>query len=324
MCLFAVSQQLPAFKLSKAVEGKNRRQGLAHGLTLVTLRRKGEYRLAVKTPWGIMDVKETAKLLRMYSPSTMDDLLQNEDGPSLNELVNVASKSSAVQRTFFQEDDLEYGPVVTRPEKIICVDMNYRKYLAEAAHPLPKEPALFNKYNNALNCHYGTIQLPLEAAKKYDYGVELVIVMGREAKKVKEVDALSYVAGYCVGNDFCARDKLEMGGPWMMGKTVDQFAPIGPYLITADQINPDNLMLECRVNGQTCQSSHTRDLIFNSSQIISYISRYITLKPGDIIFTGTPEGVIQNKPKDRQNWLKPGDKIACSVEKLGELVFHLV
>src|SRR5258708_23446155 len=110
----------------------------------------------------------------------------------------------------------------------------------------------------------------------------------------------------------------------MIGKTPDQFAPLGPYTVTADQIDPDNLKVECGNSGEHRQSSNTSDMIFNSKQIISYISRHITLKPGDIIFTGTPEGVIQGKPKDKQVWLKPGDKIACSLEKLGELKFDLV
>ena len=151
-----------------------------------------------------------------------------------------------------------------------------------------------------------------------------MIVIGKTAKNVSEADALSYVAGYCTGNDFSARDlQFDTGGQWLVGKTLDQFAPVGPYLVTADQVNPDKLKIECRVNGETRQSSNTDDFIFNTAQIV-YISRYITLKPGDIIFTGTPEGVILGYPKDRQVWLKAGDKIACSVEKLGELRFELV
>ncbi len=110
----------------------------------------------------------------------------------------------------------------------------------------------------------------------------------------------------------------------MIGKTPDQFAPLGPYMVTADQINPDNLKIECRVNGETRQSSNTSDFIFNSRQLIAFISKFITMKPGDIIFTGTPEGVIVGHPKEKQVWLKPGDKIACSLEKLGELKFELV
>ncbi len=300
-------------------------RGLATGLTLLNMRRDGGYHLGVKTSKGVLDAGEAARLLHMHAPATTDDLLQNEDGPSLNALVDAASKSSAAQKAFLKEENIEYGPAVTRPEKIVCVGLNYRRHAAEIGAPVPKQPVLFNKYNNALNYHGGTIKLPVDAAKKFDYEVELVMVIGKQAKNVTEADALTYVAGYCTGNDFTARDlQLETGGQWMVGKTPDQFAPLGPYLVTADQIDPDNLKLECRANGETRQSSNTSDMIFNTRQIIAYISRVITLRPGDIIFTGTPQGVIQGMAKDKQVWLKPGDKIACSLEKLGELRFDLV
>lgn len=302
-----------------------RPRGIARGLTLLNIRRNGAYALGVKTEKGILVVSEAAKALRMHAPADLDDLLQNEDGPSLNALVDAALKSSTVHGAFVKEESIEYGPIVTRPEKIVCVGLNYRKHAQEVGSPIPKAPVLFSKFNVALNHHNGTIKLPVEVAKKFDYEVELVIVIGKEAKNISEADALACVAGYCTGNDFTARDlQLETGGQWLIGKTPDQFAPLGPYMVTADQINPDNLHLECRVNGETRQSSNTNDFIFNSRQMISYISRHITLKPGDIIFTGTPEGVIQGKPKDQQVWLKAGDKIACSLEKLGELKFELV
>jgi 2-keto-4-pentenoate hydratase/2-oxohepta-3-ene-1,7-dioic acid hydratase in catechol pathway len=297
---------------------------MARGLTVLSIRRGTEYRLGVKNENGVLDVVQAAKILRMRAPATIDELLQNQDGPSLNALVDAAMKSQAAQKALLKEETIEFGPVVTRPEKIICVGLNYRQHAIEIGAPIPKQPVLFNKFNTALNHHNGTIKLPVEFATKFDYEVELVMAIGREAKVVNEADALSYVAGYATGNDFTARDlQLETGGQWMVGKTPDQFAPIGPYLVTADQIDPDNLKLECRVNGETRQSSNTSDFIFNARKMISYISRVITLKPGDIIFTGTPQGVIQGKPKDQQVWLKPGDKIACSLEKLGELKFEL-
>jgi 2-keto-4-pentenoate hydratase/2-oxohepta-3-ene-1,7-dioic acid hydratase in catechol pathway len=191
--------------------------------------------------------------------------------------------------------------------------------------PIPKQPVLFNKFNNTLNKHRGSIKLPVDVAKNFDHEVELVIVIGKEARSLGEADALSCVAGYATGNDFTARDlQLDTGGQWMVGKTPDQFAPLGPYLVTADQIDPDNLKIECRVNGETRQASNTNDFIFNSRQMVSYISRHLTLKPGDIIFTGTPEGVIQGKAPEKRVWLKAGDKVACSVERLGELAFDLV
>lgn len=309
---------------AEAKETGNRQRGMAKGLTLLTIRKNGEYRLGVKTDKGILDVPEAATLLKMPAPATMDDLLQHEDGPSLNALVDAALKSRAAQKAFVEEETIEYGPLVNNPEKIVCVGLNYRRHAQEIGQPIPKEPVLFSKFNVTLNRHNGTIKLPVEVAKKFDYEIEMVIVMGKQAKNVGEADALSYVAGYSTGNDFTARDlQLETGGQWLIGKTPDQFAPLGPYMITAEQIDPDNLKLECRVNGETRQSSNTSDMIANTRHMISYISRHITLRPGDIIFTGTPEGVIQGKPKDKQVWLKAGDKIACSVEKLGELKFDL-
>ncbi len=324
VCALAISGRLPA-ALAEAKVGATEARGMARGLTLLNIRRGADYRLGVKTEKGILDVVEAAKILHLHAPATIDDLLQNEEGPSLNAVVDAAVKSAAARKSFLKEETIEYGPVVTRPEKIVCVGLNYRQHALEIGSPIPKQPVLFNKFNTTLNHHNGTIKLPVDFAKKFDYEVEMVIAIGREAKMVNEADALSYVAGYATGNDFTARDlQLETGGQWMVGKTPDQFAPIGPYLVTADQIDPDNLKLECRVNGETRQSSNTNDFIFNTRKMISYISRVITLKPGDIIFTGTPQGVIQGKPKDQQVWLKPGDKIACSLEKLGELKFELV
>jgi 2-keto-4-pentenoate hydratase/2-oxohepta-3-ene-1,7-dioic acid hydratase in catechol pathway len=311
--------------LAKAGADAARPRGMARGLTVLNMRRDNEVRLGVKTDKGILDVQQAAKLLRMHAPVDIDGLLQHEDGPSLNALVDAAMKSPSARSAFIKEEGIQYGPIVTRPEKIVCVGLNYRKHAQEIGAPIPKEPVLFSKFNTTLNHHNGTIKLPVEVAKKFDYECELVIVLGREAHNVAEADALSYVAGYCTGNDFTARDlQLETGGQWLIGKTPDQFAPLGPYMVTADQIDPDNLKLECRVNGETRQSSNTSDMIANCRHMISYISRHITLRPGDIIFTGTPEGVIQGKPKDQQVWLKAGDKIACSLEKLGELKFDLV
>ncbi len=299
-------------------------KGMARGLTLLTFRQGDELRLGVKTEAGVLDVKQAAALLRMAAPTTMDELLQNEDGPRLEALVAAAARSPAAKKALIAESAIRYGPLVSRPGKIVCVGLNYKKHAEEVKQPIPKQPVLFAKFNNTLNAHRGTIQLPVDVAKNFDYEVELVIVMGRQAKRVTEADALTHVAGYCTGNDFTARDlQFETGGQWLPGKTPDQFAPLGPYLVTADQVDPDDLAIECRVNGETRQSSHTSDFIFNSRQMVSYISRILTLEPGDIIFTGTPEGVIQGKPPDKRVWLKAGDKLACSLARLGELTFEL-
>ncbi len=147
----------------------------------------------------------------------------------------------------------------------------------------------------------------------------------RQARNVSEADALDHVAGYAIGHDFSARDlQLETGGQWMVGKTLDGFAPIGPYFVSADLVgDPNNLAIETRVNGEVRQSDNTRNFIFNTQTMIAYMSRIFSLEPGDIIFTGTPSGVILGMPKEKQVWLKAGDRIESSIEKLGVLKFDL-
>lgn len=299
-------------------------QGMAKGQTLLTFRDGDVDRLGVKTGRGVLDVAAAASLLDMYAPATMDDLLQNEDGPSLQAVVDASLASNSVQAAFREESTLEYGPLVSRPDKIVCVGLNYRKHAEEIGVVVPKFPVLFNKFNTSLNRHKGTVKLPVDLATQFDYEVELVIVIGRRASRVREADALSYVAGYATGNDLTARDLQNERVQWMIGKALDQFAPVGPYMVTAEQIEPDNLAIECRVNGETRQSSNTSDFVCKTRGIISYISNYFTLKPGDLIYTGTPHGVIQGMPVSERVWLKPGDKLACSLEKLGELTFDLV
>ena len=212
---------------------------------------------------------------------------------------------------------------MTNPEKIVCIGLNYRRHAAETGNPVPKMPILFNKFNTALNNHGGTIGVSEEDARNFDYEAELVIVIGRTARSVSEADAANYIFGYCVGNDFTARDLQSRSSQWMLGKTLDGSGPLGPWLVTADQVDGDNLKIECRVNGKVVQSSNTSDMVFNCRQLVSYVSRYMTLKPGDIIFTGTPEGVIAGKKKEEQVWLKAGDKLVTSIEKLGDLAFTL-
>ena len=184
---------------------------------------------------------------------------------------------------------------------------------------IPASPVLFSKFNNALSAHKATIQIP-PSATKVDYEVELVIVIGKTIHNVSPAEALSCVFGYATGNDLSDRGAQFKTSQWLLGKTCDGFAPVGPYIVTADEIpNPDQLHLECRVNGEVRQSSNTSDMIFNCATLISYISHYMTLQPGDLIFTGTPEGVIVGYPEEKQVWLKAGDEIVSAVEGLGEL-----
>jgi 2-keto-4-pentenoate hydratase/2-oxohepta-3-ene-1,7-dioic acid hydratase in catechol pathway len=295
---------------------------MPRNMTLLNLRTAAGPRLGVKLPKGILDVAAAAANYKLPAPLDTDDLLQNGKGGMLAKLVAAAADGPA--SLFLQESAIQHAPLVTRPEKIIMMGFNYRRHAAETNTPIPKNPILFNKFNNALNHHGGTIALPTKTATQFDYEVELVIVFGRECRNVSEADALNYVAGYCTGNDFSARDMQYLTTQFMIGKTFDGFAPLGPHLVTSDLVgDPNSLRLECRVNGEQRQDWNTNDMIFNCRQMISFASKMMTIKPGDILYTGTPHGVVFGKPKGEQVWLKPGDKVVCSVEKLGELAFSL-
>ncbi len=298
---------------------------MPRGLTLLNMRREGGYGLGVKTERGILDVTAAAAALNLPAPADMDDLLQNGKGGLLRAVVAAAGRDGGSAH-LLREEAVQYAPLVTRPEKIIMMGFNYRHHAAETGTPIPKDPPLFNKYNNALNHHGGTITLPTSVAREFDYEVELVIVFGRECANVSEDKALDYVAGYATGNDFSARDLQTLTSQFMIGKTADGFAPLGPYLVTSDLVkDPNNLRLETRVNGVQRQDWNTNDMIFNCRQLISFASKMMTIKPGDIFYTGTPQGVIfgEKKPRAERRWLKAGDEIACSLEGLGELRFRL-
>jgi len=294
------------------------------GMKFLTFRKKGEYGLGVKTDKGILDVGAASRMFKKESPTTIDDVILGGDR-GLTALVRTALDSDKAKRLFLDESRIEFGPCVTNPEKILVLGFNYRKHAIETNTPIPASPVLFTKCNNALNGHNGVIKLPTHVATQFDYEAELVVVIGKTAYRVSEADALSHVFGYCAGNDFSARDLQRKTSQFLLGKTCDGFAPIGPYLVTADQIpDPNALKLECYVNGERRQSSNTSDMIFNVKSIISYASQHFTLKPGDIFFTGTPEGVINGMPKEKQVWLKAGDQLTTVIDKLGELKFALV
>lgn len=297
---------------------------MPRGMTFATIRRSDGYGLGLRTDRGILDVTAAEQEFHENAPTTITAVFQGQgDIAGLQRLVDKARASPAADRYFIAEQDAAFGPCVVNPEKIICVGLNYRKHAAETGQPVPTTPILFNKFNNALNMHGGTIVVSEEPAQKFDYEAELVIVIGRTARNVSEADALSYVFGYCTGNDFTARDLQSRTSQWMLGKTLDGAAPLGPWLVTADQVDGDNLKIECRVNGEVRQSSNTADMVFNCRQLVSYASNHLTLRPGDIIFTGTPEGVIIGYPKEKQVWLKAGDQVVTNIEKLGSLEFRL-
>ena len=215
------------------------------------------------------------------------------------------------------EEGFRFGSCVARPSKIVCIGMNYAKHAYESgATELPKEPIIFFKATSAMCGPNDQVIIPRNS-EKTDWEVELAVIIGKKASYVEESDALGYVVGYAVHNDYSERAfQMERGGQWVKGKSNDTFAPLGPYLVTADEVgNANDLNLSLSLNGTKIQDSNTSDMIFHIPFLISYLSQFMTLLPGDMITTGTPAGVgLGMKP---QVYLKPGDIVELEIEKLG-------
>ncbi len=251
--------------------------------------------------------------------------------------IDVSSIVSDYNEAFFEENGLEklqkeleanpnlpevdtqerLGSPVARPSKIICIGLNYVDHCRETNAPIPEEPILFFKSTTALCGPNDDLIIP-KNSEKTDWEIELAFVMGKKASYVEEVDALEYVAGYCLHNDYSERAfQLERGGQWAKGKGSDTFAPLGPFLATKDEIKDvDNLSMWLTVNGKTFQNSNTSNLVFKIPFLVHYLSQFMTLLPGDVISTGTPPGVgLGIKPEPI--YIKAGDVIELGMEGLG-------
>jgi len=207
---------------------------------------------------------------------------------------------------------------ILKPDKIICVGLNYRDHAAESGQAVPEEPILFAKFRNSIVGHRAPVRVPRAAAAQVDYEAELAVVIGRAASRVSVGAAPAYIAGYTCANDVSARDLQARVSQWLHGKAIDTFLPLGPWMVTPDEIpDPQSLGIRCTVNGEVLQDSNTREMIFGPAELVSFISQTITLLPGDVISTGTPPGVGSARKPPR--FLKPGDLVVVSVEGIGEL-----
>jgi 2-keto-4-pentenoate hydratase/2-oxohepta-3-ene-1,7-dioic acid hydratase in catechol pathway len=323
-----------AFSMGTAVQAQEKAAAyggpfeMPRNLTLLSIANAdGTETLGIKTGEQVIDVRMASRLLNMPAALTMEQLLREGSASQLAKLAAAAQSSPQAKPAIVMESALVYGRLFTNPGKIICIGLNYKRHAAEVKMKEPSQPILFNKYNNSLAAANCTIALPpKEISYKFDYETELLIVIGKKARNVSEAEAPNYIAGYCNSNDFSARD-LQLETPsvqWMIGKTLDNFAPIGPYFVGADIVgDPHKLKLQTFVNGEVRQDWSTGDFIFNCYQVVSFISKHWTLEPGDIIFTGTPHGVIQGLAPEKRVWLKAGDEIESRIEKLGSLKFKL-
>ena len=280
-------------------------------MKLKQIYKDGKIMLGIVMPQGIVDVSAEASLRGINAPANMLEAIQA--GEIGLEILNQLAEGA----TCFMEDSP--APAVTGCNKILCIGLNYRQHAKECNLPLPPAPVLFNKFSNALAADGDVVTL-MPGYVEYDYEAELVAVIGKPCRNVSAEEALDYVFGYTCGNDLSTRDlQFARSNQWLLSKTLDGFAPIGPCLVTADSIDPNDLAISSKVNGELRQNSRTSDMIFSTAEIIADLSRHFPLMPGDMIFTGTPQGVMHGYPKDQKNWLKPGDKVEVSIEGIGTL-----
>jgi 2-keto-4-pentenoate hydratase/2-oxohepta-3-ene-1,7-dioic acid hydratase in catechol pathway len=258
---------------------------------------------------GMLDVKGAIRdLSRVVSDIAGTALLPE----SLDKLRRIDPETLPIV-----DDAPRLGACVGAVGKFICIGLNYSDHAAESGMPVPKEPVIFMKATSAIVGPHDNVVMP-RGSEKTDWEVELGVVIGEEAKYVEEKDALSHVAGYCVVNDLSERAlQLEGTGQWVKGKSADTFGPIGPWLVTTDEIrDPQNLHIWLEVDGHRYQNGSTKTMIFGVAQLVSYVSRFMSLQPGDIISTGTPPGVgLGQKPP---TYLKAGNVIRLGIEGLGE------
>jgi 2-keto-4-pentenoate hydratase/2-oxohepta-3-ene-1,7-dioic acid hydratase in catechol pathway len=291
-------------------------------MKLVTYQRHEEPRLGVVFEEYIVDLNDAWVVTALRRPFRGDlaDFL-GEGREILQEARQLLAALSPIGERV-QEVSTPLGgavllPPVPKPGKILCIGLNYVDHAAEARLPIPAEPVIFGKYANSAVGSGQPIRIP-PVTGKVDYEAELAVVIGKKAYRVPQEEALQYVAGYTNFNDVSARDLQPLNGQWMKGKFLDTFAPMGPWLVTADEIrDPGNLRIQLRLNGEVMQDSTTKNMIFGVGYLVSYLSHLLTLEPGDVIATGTPAGVgFSRKPPV---FLKPGDRVEVEIEGLGIL-----
>lgn len=229
------------------------------------------------------------------------------------------SIATTKSKNLIAKDQVSLAAPIINPGKILCIGKNYAKHAAEMGSEPPSIPVVFSKFNSAIAAPDSAITLP-SISEKVDFEAELVVVIGQQGRFIERSDAMQHVFGYCCGNDISARDwqKEKPGGQWLLGKTFDGFAPLGPCIVTADEIDdPHNLDIALRLNGETMQSSNTSHMIFQIDFLISHLSKFVTLQPGDLIFTGTPAGVGAGRTPPV--FLKDGDQLEVEIQNVGKL-----
>lgn len=275
----------------------------------------GNVQVVVQTKYGVVPISDLDCFNGSNEIFRTDDIISNVTiADSIRDSISGISKFRNLN-----PEQLRWYPIVTRPQKIICVGLNYKSHVSETDNINPGSPVLFGKFINALAGAGEKIVIPAET-KQLDYEGELGIVIGKSAKNISESESMDYIFGYFIGNDISARDLQFRTSQWLLGKSCDKFYPCGPFITTADEIrDPQNLTIKTKLNGQIRQNSNTSNMIFPVAYLVSYVSKFMTLQPGDIISTGTPEGVILGMPDSQRIWIKKGDKVTIEIENIGTL-----
>ncbi|HEY8593816.1 MAG TPA: fumarylacetoacetate hydrolase family protein [Devosiaceae bacterium] len=265
--------------------------------------------------FGPMGQERPGILDRAGQLRDLSDHVRDFAGPDLDDAIAAAARVDPENLPLVTGAP-RIGACVGNVGKFICVGLNYSDHAAESGMEIPAEPILFSKATSAVCGPYDNVEIP-PGSRATDWEVELGVVIGKTAKNISEDEALAHVAGYCVVNDVSERDfQLKRAGQWLKGKSYDTFGPIGPWLVTRDEVaDPQDLALKLEVNGRVCQNGSTSTMIFGVAHLVSYISQFMSLQPGDIISTGTPPGVgMGQKPPV---YLKPGDTMDLEIEGLG-------
>ena len=277
---------------------------------------KGEELCAVNTQEGLIPAYQLAEHPGSKRHPSIADVVAD---PSYFSRLRSSLDRGKGEYEAIEESSAMFSSPLGNPEKILCIGVNYRNHALETKKEIPDNPTVFSKFNNSIAAHNQDIVMP-DSARQLDYEGELGIMIGRTARKVSIEDSRDFVFGFFVGNDVSARDLQYRTTQWLLGKTSDGFFPAGPYITTVDEIaDPQNLRIVTKLNGEVRQNSSTTSMIFKCDYLISYLSQYMTLRPGDVISTGTPEGVILGMPPERRVWIKSGDVVEVAIENLGTL-----
>ena len=268
----------------------------------------------------VIDLLAAERMLGLALPRDPMEMLRGGEATA-DLLREVDARAADLGECRVPEGSVVLGPPVPRPGKIVCVGLNYRRHAFETGNPPPSEPILFSKFGNTIAGPSDSVAIG--GLAQVDYEAELAFVIGRQAKNVVAERSLEYVAGYLNANDVSEREMQMRSGQWLLGKTLDRFLPIGPYFVSADEVgDPGRLPVRGWLNGEVRQDSDTSDLIFSVEEIVAYVSRVMTLEPGDLICTGTPEGVVLGM--EERVWVAPGDVYEIEIGPLGRLATRFV